>query len=175
MRTVDSWNQVSRCLSAFKLAPLWAALLPFRLWEICALLTLHQEKLQHHRLKTLYSAMSPPHPTTHTPHPSAYYLYSPLNLSSPRFMGLMPFQRHISKCRSCWSPPRFASIHWHQMSVDNTGHCIIGVSKSIHGKILIESFKLTCAKTLLHFPDSSIHNLMQFCFCYLCLFKQKTD
>lgn len=54
------WNQVSRCLSAFKLAPLWAALLSFRAGEICALLTPHQEKLQHRRLKSLYSVFISP-------------------------------------------------------------------------------------------------------------------
>lgn len=59
------------------------------------------------------------------------------------------------------------------MSVNTTEQCVIRVSKSIHRKILIESFKLTCAETLLHFPASSIHNLMQFCFCYHCLYKQK--
>lgn len=59
------------------------------------------------------------------------------------------------------------------MSINTTEHCVIRVSKSIHRKILIFSFKLTCAETLLNFPASSIHNLMQFCFCYHCLFKQR--
>lgn len=80
------WNQVSRCLSAFKLAPLWAALLSFRAGEICALLTPHQEKLQHRRLKTLYSVLylsfSLSFPLS-VFHPSISLFLSP----QPRFIG----------------------------------------------------------------------------------------